>query len=333
MTTADVIYQRRVAAIAHAAEIGNVAEAARIFGVARQTLSDWISTAKRYGMSALMPKGRRRPQQPNEMAVWEVETILAEAIARPTLGAGRLLEYLAEREVHRSKSGVQKILTRHGLGTRAQRVAALAAITAASTGVVSRAAEPAGFCHWAAAPGDLVGLDAFYVGRLKGIGPVWQLTAVDTHSRWAIAQLYLGRVNSRMAGDFLQLVATRLDAIDVELSGVITDNGPEFTGRAFTDVAAALAIDHHRTPPRSPDHNAVCERLQGTILEEFYRPTFHRGRVHDVALLNRQLQGWLQRYNTRRRNHGKWMRGRTPAQLVESAQRVELSPRPVGSTP
>jgi hypothetical protein len=34
--------------------------------------------------------------------------------------------------------------------------------------------------------GDLVGLDAFYVGRLKGIGPVWQLTAVDTHTRWAI---------------------------------------------------------------------------------------------------------------------------------------------------
>lgn len=332
MTTTDVIYQRRVAAIAYAAEIDNVSEAARIFGVARQTLSEWISLARRYGISALVPKARRRPQQPNQMDAWEIETILAEAIARPTLGAGRLLEYLAERDVHRSKSGVQKILTRHGLGHRSQRVAALAAITAASTGVVSRAAEPVGFCHWAASPGDLVGLDAFYVGKLKGIGPVWQLTAVDTHSRWAIAELYLGRINSRMAGDFLQLVATRLAEIDIELSGIVTDNGAEFTGRAFTELAVAMGIAHHRTPPRSPDHNAVCERLQGTILEEFYRPTFHRGRVSDIPLLNRQLQGWLQRYNTRRRNHGHWMRGRTPSQLVESAQRVELSPQPVAST-
>jgi len=332
VTATDVIYQRRVAAIVYAAEIDNVSEAARVFGVARQTLSEWIGLARRYGISALVPKGRRRPQQPNEMATWEIEAILAEAVARPTLGAGRLLEHLADREVHRSKSGVQKVLSRHGLGTRRQRVAALAAITAGTAGVVSRAAEPFGFCHWAAAPGDLVGLDAFYVGKLKGIGPVWQLTAVDTHSRWAIAELYLGRVNSRMAGDFLRLVLTRLADIDIELSAIVTDNGPEFTGKAFTDTAAALDVDHHRTPPRSPDHNAVCERLQGTILEEFYRPTFHRGRVGDVALLNRQLQGWLHRYNTRRRNHGNWMRGRTPTELVESAQRAELSPRPVAST-
>jgi hypothetical protein len=33
VTSSDVIYQRRVAAIAYAAEIGNIAEAARVFGV------------------------------------------------------------------------------------------------------------------------------------------------------------------------------------------------------------------------------------------------------------------------------------------------------------
>jgi transposase InsO family protein len=333
VTIIDVIYQRRVSAIAYAAEIDNVTEAARVFGIARQTLSEWITTAGRYGLSALMPKARRRPQQPNEMADWEIEVILAEAVARPTLGAGRLLEHLEERDVYRSKSGVQKVLNRHGLGTRRQRIAALAVITAATTGVISREVEPNGFCHWAAQAGDLVGLDAFYVGKLKGIGPVWQLTAVDTFSRWAIAEIYIGRVNSHMTAQFIELVATRLDQIDVELSGVITDNGPEFTGHTFTDKLAAMAITHQRTPPRSPDHNAVCERFQGTALEEFYRPTFHRGRVGDVALLNRRLQGWLERYNTRRRNHGAWMRGRTPAQLLQSSpQRVELSPRPVSST-
>jgi transposase InsO family protein len=29
----------------------------------------------------------------------------------------------------------------------------------------------------------VVALDTFYVGKLKGIGPVWQLTAVDTATR------------------------------------------------------------------------------------------------------------------------------------------------------
>jgi transposase InsO family protein len=266
------------------------------------------------------------------MGSHEVEAILAEAIARPTLGAGRLLEHLAERDIHRSKSGVQKVLTRHGLGTRAARVSALAALTAATTGVVVRQADPYGFCHWAAAAGDLVGLDAFYVGKLKGIGPVWQLTAVDTHTRWAIAELYVGKLTATHTIEFLDLVIERLHAIDVEVTGILTDNGPQFIAKPFTDHAAELGVDHTRTPPRSPNHNAVCERLQGTILQEFYRPTFHRGHVANTALLNRQLQGWLERYNHRRPNRGNYMRGRTPLQVLQSQQRVELSPRPVAST-
>ena len=87
-----------------------------------------------------------------------------------------------------SASGVQKILRRHRLGRRAQRVAALAQLTAATSGIVTTQAKdgPFGFCHFAARPGDLVALDTFYVGKLKGIGPVWQLTAVDTATRYAI---------------------------------------------------------------------------------------------------------------------------------------------------
>jgi hypothetical protein len=56
----------------------------------------------------------------------QVQAVLAEAVARPTIGAQRLVEHLAERGVRLSASGVQKILRRHRLGRRAQRVAALA---------------------------------------------------------------------------------------------------------------------------------------------------------------------------------------------------------------
>ncbi len=48
-----------------------------------------------------------------------------------------------------------------------------------------------------------------------------------------------------------------------------------------------MGLHHHRIPPRSPNHNAVYVRFHGTVLEEFDRPHFHRGRVEDVALLDR----------------------------------------------
>lgn len=101
----------------------------------------WADRAARYGMGALMPKGRRSPAMPNATAPEVIEVVLAEAIARPTLGARRLLEHLEERQVVLSASGVQKLLNRHRLGRRGQRVAALAQITAVDSGLVTQPAR------------------------------------------------------------------------------------------------------------------------------------------------------------------------------------------------
>ena len=51
---------------------------------------------------------------------------------------------------------------------------------------------PLGFCLYASKPGQLVALDTFYVGRLKGVGAIWQFTAVDTATRWAVARRICG---------------------------------------------------------------------------------------------------------------------------------------------
>jgi transposase InsO family protein len=108
----------------------------------------------------------------------------------------------------------------------------------------------------------------------EGIGPVWQLTAVDTATRYAIGALVAGDKSARDAVGFVDHLAERLAGIGVELAGVLTDNGPEFTGKAFTSHLQELGVRHRRIPPRSPNHNAVCERFQGTALQEFYRPAF-----------------------------------------------------------
>ena len=317
MTHEDIVYDRRVRLIQHAAKIGNVAEACRVFGISRKTYYEWINKAEQYGLSALLPKERRKPHQPNAMSSEEVAVILSEAIARPTLGPKSLLRHLKARGVDRSASGVAKVLGRHNLGTVKQRIAALASLTAATTGQVTQQAleGPFGFCMYASAPGQVVSLDTFYVGRLKGIGAVWQLTAVDVATRTAVVQLVVGDKTAAVAARFLEHLKKALRKHGIALAGVLTDNGPEFIGRPFQDHAAKLGLVHHRIPPRSPNHNAVCERFHGTVLHEFYRPHFHRGRVDDIALLDRSLQAWLVDYNNQRPNYGDYMAGRTPLQV------------------
>jgi transposase len=144
MTLAEVIYQRRLRVLEHASRT-SVTEACRVFGLSRTTFYRWQDHVARYGLDALMPKSRRTPSQPNTTPPWQIEIVLAEALARPTLGARQLLEPLAERGVHLSASGVQKILRRVNLAKRAQRVAALAQITAVDSGLVAEQALDGAF--------------------------------------------------------------------------------------------------------------------------------------------------------------------------------------------
>lgn len=322
MTHEDIVYDRRVRLIEYAAKIGNVAEACRVFGVSRNTYYEWIGRAEKYGLSALLPKARRKPHQPNAMSSEEVAVILSEAIARPTLGPRSLLRHLMARGVDRSASGVAKVLRRHQLGTARERAAALASL-AVDTGQVTTAAMegPFGFCMYASQAGQVVSLDTFYVGRLKGVGAVWQLTAVDVATRTAVCQLIVGDKTATVAAAFVDHLKKALRKHGITLEGILTDNGPEFIGKAFQTRAADLGLVHHRIPPRSPNHNSVCERFHGTVLHEFYRPHFHRGRVDDIGLLDRSLQTWLVDYNQHRPNHGDYMAGRTPLQVKKELRR------------
>lgn len=318
MTPAEIIYHRRVRVLEHAAKT-DVAKACRTFGVSRTTFYRWKALADAYGLEALMPKSKRRPAMPNQTPTWVVEELLAEAVVRPTLGAHRYAELLAERGFVISRSGCQKILNRCGLGRRRQRVGALAQLTAATTGLATEPAleGPFGFCHFAANPGDLVALDSFFIGKLKGVGPVWQLTAVDTATRWAVVAIFIGPANGSIAARFCDRVIRKLRRLGVRVSGVLTDNGPEFRAGAFTSHLADLGVAHHRTPPRSPNHNAVCERFQGTALQECWRPAFHRRRFERLTQLRAEIETWLVTYNTRRPNHSDFMRGRTPRQVLD----------------
>jgi transposase InsO family protein len=326
MTPDEVIFHRRVQCLAHASRIGNITEACRVFGVSRTTFYQWSTTASAYGLEALMPKARRVPQMPNATPTHVVAELLTLAVTEPTLGCRQLTDALSERGYGLGKSTVQKHLVVHGLGRRAQRLARAAAIAAATSGLVTEAAaedQRFGFCHFAARPGDLVALDSFYIGNLKGVGRVYQLTAVDTATRWATMMLVLGTPNGTITARFLHQVLRRWRRLGAPVRAVLSDNGPEWISTVFAGAVAAKNVDHHRIPPRSPNHNAVCERFQGTALQECWRPAFHRRRFTSIRQLQAEANAWLIRYNTRRRNHSDFIRGRSPLEVLDTYRKAK----------
>ncbi|MEZ5282221.1 MAG: DDE-type integrase/transposase/recombinase [Acidimicrobiales bacterium] len=321
-TPTDIIFARRVRLLELADEFGNVSEACRTMGISRTRYYQWKRIADAYGLEALMPKQRRRPQQPNETPTHVVADLLAVVVVEPTIGCRQLADRLDELGYEISKSTVQRILVAHGLGQRHQRVARAAAVATLAglitEPVTEQAAEPFGFCHWAAQPGDLVAVDSFYIGNLKGVGKVYQLTAVDTCTRWAIVKLIIGPVTAAHTIAFIDHLRKVMRRLGIPLRNVLSDNGPEYVARAFQDHLAEVGIGHVRIPPRSPNHNAVVERFQGTMLQECWRPAFHRRRFTSLRQLQAEADTWLTRYNTRRRNHSHYMAGRRPIDILDN---------------
>jgi transposase InsO family protein len=328
MTPAEIIFHRRVAVLEHAQKTGNVSETCRVFGISRTRYYQWKNVADRYGLEALVPKARRAPQMPDATPTHVVQALLTLAVIEPTIGCRQYADRLGDQGFAIAKSTVQKHLVAHGLGRRSQRLARAAAITAATTGLITEAAadeDRFGFCLATGGPGELICLDSFYIGKLKGVGKVYQLTAIDVFTRWAMTTIVLGPVTHAHTMRFVDQLLRSWRRHGVRVKAVLTDNGPEYVAAGFQAHLAAKELHHHRIPPRSPNHNAVCERFHQTILQECWRPAFHRRHFTSVRQLQAEADAWLVTYNLRRRNHGDYMRGRTPRQVLDSTRRKKAA--------
>src|SRR5882672_4556130 len=164
-------------------------------------------------------------------------------------------------------------------------------------------------------PGQLVCLDTFYIGNLKGVGKVWQITACDAATSYGLAGLLPAHDAAAAAAFLREIVVPHFQRAGWPVRRVLTDGGPEFNG-AFDEACRQLGIRHTRTKPRHAWTNGFVERLQGTILQEHWRVAFRRRYFTNRAALQRALDGFMRYYNTERPHQGYRVRGRTPAALV-----------------
>jgi transposase len=128
MTESDVLFGYRLRLFALAAERG-VSEACRLMGVHRSSYYRWKAQVERQGLEMLRPRERRRPQMPNQLPVFLEQKIVAFALGHPGLGPRRIASALGRPcwgGLIVSPNGVYKTLCRHGLNTRAKRLALVA---------------------------------------------------------------------------------------------------------------------------------------------------------------------------------------------------------------
>jgi len=291
------------------------------FNRSRTWFYKWLRRYELYGKEGLRNIDRSPPAMPNRTPLDIEMKILDFIITYPTYGPQRIANELTMQNVKVKPSAVYNVLKRYNLNTRKQRLEYMRI----KNGVVVTPSDlerdrdksktrSLNTKH----PGHIIGIDVFYAGTLKGIGRIFQFTAIDTYSSYAWAKLYTDK-SAVSACDFMMHVYN--NNLDVSIQSVLTDNGLEFTthhpskNHSFERLLNELVINHKLTKVRHPWTNGACERLNRTILEEFYQVTFRTKIYHSVEQLNDDLNLFIEFYNCQRTHQGKRTQGRVPAEL------------------
>lgn len=339
MTTQEKLIKRKLSLLELAEFLQNISQACKINGCSRQHFYDIKKSYEENGLEGLKDKSRRKPCIKNRVAPETEEAVVQMAYEYPAYGQLRASNELRKKGILVSSGGVRSIWQRHNLETIKKRLKALEE-KAAAEGIVyteeqlqalellkkERENDPDEI--ETEHPGYLLAQDTFYVGYIKGVGRIYQQTAMDTYSSVAFAKLYTAKVPVTAADTLNDRVLPFFDDQGVDILRILTDRGTEFCGapdkHPYEIFLQYHEIEHTKTRARRPQSNGICESFHKTVLNEFYRVTFRKKIYRDLRELQKDLDEWIKYYNNSRTHQGKRCQGRTPMQtFMDSLELVK----------
>lgn len=331
MTTvqAEKIARRKLSLLQLAQELGNVSKACKIVGYSRQQFYEIRRNFQTFGAEGLVDRvaGPRNPH-PNRVSAEVEEAILSYALEHPGHGAQRTADELLLQGVQVSSGGVRGVWSRHKLLSKHDRLLRLEettrkkklSLTEEQIRLLERFSPEFRERHIETRfTGELVAVDTFFVGTLKGVGKVYLQTVLDCFSRYAWARFYTSKLPVTAVHVLNEDVLPFFESQGARVQTILSDNGREFCGRAdqhpYELFLQLEEIEHRTTKVRRPQSNGFIERFHRTLLDEHLRPSGRTQWYETIEEMQQDLNGYLEQYNTQRPHRGRGMNGRTPEQV------------------
>jgi len=326
MTTAEKVSRRKLSLLDLAADLSNVSRACKLMGYSRQQFYEIRRNYQTYGSAGLVDRlpGARGPH-PNRVEEAVEQAILDHCLAHPSHGPVRVAHELMLKGVQVSSGGVRGVWSRHSLLSKHERFLRLEKsvreqafeLSDEQIRVLERFSPEFRERHIETKhTGDLVAVDTFFVGTLKGVGKVYLQSVIDCYSRYAWGRLYTNKLPVTAVHVLNEDVLPFFEKHNARISTVLSDNGREFCGRPdnhpYELFLQLEEIEHRTTKVRRPQSNGFVERLHRTLLDEHFRIMGRTKWYESLDEMQADLETYLKTYNYNRPHQGRNMLGRTP---------------------
>jgi transposase InsO family protein len=329
MTTKAKLARRKLSLLELAADLSNVSKACKVMGFSRQQFYEIRRNYQTYGAEGLIDRmpGARGPH-PNRVDDAVEAAIMEHCLHHPSHGPLRVAQELTLKGVQVSSGGVRGVWSRHNLLTKHERLLRLERsvkeqpfeLSDDQIRLLERFSPEFRERHIETRyTGDLVAVDTFFVGTLKGVGKVYLQSVIDCYSRYSWGRLYTSKLPVTAVHVLNEDVLPFFEEHDARITTILSDNGREFCGRAdnhpYELFLQLEEIEHRTTKVRRPQSNGFVERLHRTLLDEHFRIVGRTKWYESVEAMQEDLNAYLQHYNTERPHQGRGMNGRTPYQV------------------
>jgi transposase InsO family protein len=281
-----LVEQRYQAVLEVVNDGASVTDVARRYGVARQTVHDWLRRYAAEGLRGLADRTSKPLSCPHQMRPLVEARVVELRRQHPGWGP-RTISYWLEREdvlPLPGRTSIERCLIRHGLVTPQ-----------------ARRRTRADYKRWERSRSmELWQMDIVGGVRLVDGSEAKIVSGIDDHSRFCVSAFVVVRATARPVCDAMALAMERHGVPE----GILTDNGKVFTARfgpgpgpvLFDRICRENGIKHLLTAPRSPTTTGKVERWHKTLRAEFLN-----GKVFaSIDDAQRQLDEWVRTYNFER---------------------------------
>lgn len=224
-------------------QTGDAGLTCRRCGISRPTLRRWWRRYQAAGVERLVDRSRRPHRSPSRRVFATEEQCIVSLRKSRRLGIKRLRnEFRRLHDIRLSVDTIHKVLCRHHL-KRPKLVRKR----------WKRYSRPL--------PGDRVQMDVCKIGA-----GLYQYTAIDDCSRYQV----VGVFPRKTAASTLVFLEQVFEEMPFSIQRVQTDRGQEFFAYRVQDRLREWSIQFRPIRPRAPHLNGKVERVQRTVLEEFW---------------------------------------------------------------